>query len=150
MKINEAGIEIIKEFEGFSSGVYLDPIGIPTIGFGSIWDANGNRVTADHPAITEEEATIFLKREVRHVESGIKRLIKAEITDNMFSALGSFAYNVGTGNLQRSTLRMKLNRGHYEDAANEFPKWRRAGGRILPGLVRRRKAERSLFLDSYV
>jgi lysozyme len=150
MRINELGIEIIKEFEGFSSEVYLDPIGIPTIGYGSTWDAKGDRVTVEHPAITKTEATKLLKREARHVEKAIRRLIKTELTDNMFSALGSFAYNVGTGNLQRSTLRMKLNRGQYEGAADEFPKWRRAGGRILSGLVRRRKAEMGLFLNGYI
>ena len=64
----------------------------------------------------------------------------------MFSATASLVYNIGTGNFQRSTLRMKLNRGYYEDAADEFPKWRKAGGRILKGLVRRRARERQLFL----
>ena len=88
----------------------------------------------------------MLRKEITHVEKGIRRLIKAELTENMFSALCSFAFNVGTGNLQRSTLRMKLNRGQYEDAADEFPKWRRAAGRILKGLVRRRASERALFL----
>ena len=149
MRINNAGIEIIKAFEGFSAKVYLDPIGIPTVGFGSTWDVDGNRITVDHPEVTEKEATRLLQKEVRHVEAAIGKLIKAEITENMFSSLGSFAYNVGTGNLQRSTLRMKLNRGWYLEAADEFPKWRRAGGKILSGLVRRRKAEMGLFLEGY-
>ena len=68
------------------------------------------------------------------------------ISDNQFSALVSFTFNVEAGALQRSTLRMKLNRGEYQNAADEFPKWRMAGGRILAGLVRRRAAERALFL----
>ena len=63
----------------------------------------------------------------------------------MFSSLCSFVYNVGSGNFQKSTLRMKLERKEYESAAEEFPKWRKAGGRVLPGLVRRRKSERELF-----
>ena len=67
----------------------------------------------------------------------------------MFSAVASLAYNIGTGNLQRSTLRIKLNRGRYLDAADEFPKWRKAGGRVLKGLVRRRIAERNLFVEGY-
>ena len=124
MRVNEAGIEIIKAFEGFSAKVYLDPIGIPTVGFGNTWDDDGNRITVDHPEVTEKEATRLLQKEVRHVEAAIGKLIKAEITENMFSSLGSFAYNVGTGNLQRSTLRMKLNRGWYLEAADEFHKWR--------------------------
>jgi lysozyme len=64
----------------------------------------------------------------------------------MYSSLASIIYNIGSGNFQRSTLRMKLNRGWYEAAADEFPKWRRAGGRILKGLVKRRAKERELFL----
>tara|TARA_R100001082_G_scaffold32102_1_gene16467 strand:- start:17292 stop:17741 length:450 start_codon:yes stop_codon:yes gene_type:complete len=149
MRINKAGLGIIKAFEGFSSKVYLDPIGIPTIGFGSIWDADGNRITVDHPAITKKQATGLLQKEVHHVEAAIRKLIKAELTENMFSSIGSLAYNIGTGNLQRSSLRIKINRGQYLDAADEFPKWRRAGGKILAGLVRRRKAERNLFLEGY-
>ena len=145
MKINNSGLELIKTFEGFSSSPYLDPIGIPTIGFGSIWNDDGSSVVMGQPDLSEAEAEGFLRREVRHIEKSIGRLIQAELTDNMFSALCSFAYNIGTGALQRSTMRMKLNRGWYEAAADEFPKWRKAGGRVLPGLVRRRIAERALF-----
>ena len=149
MRVNEAALTIIKSFEGFSSDPYLDPIGIPTIGFGSIWSANGDRISMDHPPVDKNKATELLQREVRHVEAAIKKLIKAELTENMFSAIGSLAYNIGTGNLQRSTLRIKLNRGRYLDAADEFPKWRKAGGRVLKGLVRRRIAERALFVNGY-
>jgi len=149
MRVNEAALTIIKSFEGFSSDPYLDPIGIPTIGFGSIWTINGDRISMDHPCVNKEQATKLLQREVRHVEAAIRRLIKAELTENMFSAVASLAYNIGTGNLQRSTLRIKLNRGRYLDAADEFPKWRKAGGRVLKGLVRRRIAERNLFINGY-
>ena len=68
------------------------------------------------------------------------------ISDNQFSGLVSFTFNLGAGALQRSTLRIKLNRGEYQNAADEFPKWRMAGGRVLAGLVRRRAAEWALFL----
>ena len=148
--INEAGLGIIKPLEGWSASVYKCPAGRFTVGWGSTWDNRGRPITADQADINEKYGTTLLRRELRHVESAIRRLIKTELTDNMFSALGSFAYNVGTGNLQRSTLRMKLNRGQYEGAADEFPKWRRAGGRILSGLVRRRKAEMGLFLNGYI
>ena len=149
MRVNEAALTIIKSFEGFSSDPYLDPIGIPTIGFGSIWTSTGDRISMNHPCVNKKQATELLQREVRHVEAAIKKLIKAELTENMFSAVASLAYNIGTGNLQRSTLRIKLNRGRYLDAADEFPKWRKAGGRVLKGLVRRRIAERNLFIDGY-
>ena len=148
MKINNSGLELIKTFEGFSSSPYLDPIGIPTIGFGSIWNDDGSSVTMSQPDLNEAEAESYLRREVRHIEERIGRLIQSELTDNMFSSLCSFTYNIGTGALQRSTMRMKLNRGWYEAAAEEFPKWRKAGGRVLQGLVRRRIAERSLFEDT--
>lgn len=145
-KINDAGLEIIKGFEGWSSKPYKCPAGIPTIGYGSIWTIDGDRVTMSHHEITEKEGEALLRRELNHVEKIIPKLIKVPLTENQFSSLCSFTYNVGSGNLQASTLRMKLNRGDYDGAANEFPKWRRAGGKILRGLVRRREAERNLFI----
>lgn len=144
--INAAGLDIIKTFEGFSPTVYEDPVGIPTIGYGSTWTASGERVTLDHKPITEAQAEALLLREVRRAEGAVRRLIAWPLTANAFSALVSFTYNLGPGNLQRSSLRMKLNRGDLLGAADEFPKWRRAGGRVLRGLVRRRAAERALFL----
>jgi len=145
--INEAGLGIIKSFEGWSSTAYRCPARRWTIGWGSCWAIDGNAVTANHPDIDEAAGTALLRRELRHVEGAIGKLITAELNENMFSALASWAFNVGTGAMQRSTLRMKLNRGQYEDAADEFPKWRRAGGRVLKGLVRRRAVERGLFLS---
>jgi len=147
MHINAAGLEIIKSFEGYSSNVYLDPIGIPTIGYGSIWDSHGHRVTINHPSISKDEGEILLRNEIKHVERAIEKLTEVPLTSNEFSALCSFTYNVGSGNYQASTLRNKLNDDDYDGAADEFPKWRRAGGRILKGLVRRREAEQELFLE---
>jgi len=146
LRINEAGMELIKHYEGWRESPYLCSAARPTIGYGSTWDRHGNAVTLDHPDITEKQGEYLLQREVRHSEEAIKRLITAELTQNMFSSLCSFIYNVGSGNFQKSTLRMKLNRGQYESAADEFPKWRKAGGRVIKGLVRRRKQERELFL----
>ena len=88
----------------------------------------------------------MLRQEVRHVEKTIARVVKAPLTENQFSSLVSFVYNVGSGNFFRSTMRQKISRLDYEGAADELPKWRRSAGRILPGLVRRRVAERNLFL----
>jgi len=144
--INEAGLAIIKRYEGWSSKVYLCPASRYTIGWGSTWDIKGNPVTANHPDIDEEQGTALLRREITHVEKAINKLITAELTPNMFSAIASWVFNCGTGAMQRSTLRMKLNRGRYEEAADEFPKWCRAGGRKLKGLVRRRESEKQLFL----
>jgi lysozyme len=146
LHINEAGLELIKHYEGWRSSPYLCSAARATIGWGSTWDRNGNAVTLDHLDITKKQGEYLLLREVRYSEAAIRKLIKAELTENMFSSLCSFIYNVGSGNFQKSTLRMKLNRGQYESAADEYPKWRKAGGRIVKGLVRRRKQERELFL----
>jgi len=144
--INESGLSIIKVFEGFSETVYRDPVGIPTIGYGSIWDLDGSRIKIGRPSISKAEAVLLLQRELEHVEKSIRWLVQAPLTSNQFSALASWTYNLGSGNLKASTLRKKLNRENFQGAADEFPKWRRAGGRILKGLVRRRAAERELFL----
>ena len=145
MKINSEGLNIIKHFEGFSPSVYLCPANRWTIGYGSTWDKNRKSITKTHPDITEKEGEVLLRQELDHCYYAISKLVDAEITENMHSALCSFIFNVGSGNFQRSTMRMKLNRGDYHGASAEFPKWRKAGGRILKGLVRRRTMERELF-----
>ena len=146
MRCNDVGIEVIKHFDGFHSKVYLCPAGIPTIGYGSTRGKDGKRLRRNAAHITEAEGEELLKRDISSAEKAIKRLVKVELNENEFSALCSFVYNLGSGNLQSSTLRAKLNRGDYEGAANEFPKWRRAGGKILKGLVLRREMERKLFV----
>jgi len=147
MNINDAGLDIVKACEGYSSTVYRDFVGVPTIGYGSTFDCDGGSISMDHAPISKGGGERYLQCSLAHAEYSVGRLIFAELTHNMFSALVSLTYNIGSGNLQRSTLRMKLNRGRYEDAADEFPKWRRAGGRILAGLVHRRAAEQRLFLS---
>ena len=146
LRINEAGMELIKHYEGWRESPYLCSAARPTIGYGSTWECNGDAVTLDHVNITKKQGEYLLQREVRHSEAATRKLVKTELTENMFSSLCSFIYNVGSGNFQRSTMRMRLNRGLHEEAADEFPKWRKAGGRVVKGLVRRRKQERELFL----
>ena len=140
LHINEAGLELIKHWEGWRESPYLCSAARATIGYGSTWDCDGNA------NITKKQGEYLLLREVRHSEAAIRKLVKTELTENMFSSLCSFIYNVGSGNFQKSTLRMKLNRGQHESAADEFSKWVKAGGRRSRGLVRRRKQERELFL----
>jgi lysozyme len=147
METNDAGLGIIKTCEGFRARPYLDVAGVVTVGFGTTRGWAGGPIPLDLAPVTELEAEILLKKDVQSTERFVARLIRVPLSENEFSALVSFTYNVGAGNLQRSTLRMKLNRGHRLDAAGEFPKWRRAGGRIYRGLVRRRMMERDLFLD---
>ena len=146
MRINQIGLDIIKTFEGFSAEPYYCPAAVATIGYGSTRTFDGSRVTLRHPSIDESEAEELLLREVANCERAVSRLIKVELNENEHSALQSFVYNLGSGTLQSSTLRRKINRGDMLGAADEFPKWRRAGGKILKGLVLRREAERKLFL----
>ena len=146
MRCNDEGVNLIKKYEGCSLSCYLDPIGIPTIGFGSIWDLNHARLRRSHRDITEDEAEYLLKRELLTTENAVARMVTSSLTENQFSAVCCLVYNVGSGRFRSSTIRMKLNRRQFTDAANEFWKWRRAGGRILRGLVRRRAEENLLFL----
>ena len=145
MRCNDAGIAIIKRYEGCSLSCYLDPVGIPTIGFGSIWDLNHARLRRSHRDITSDEAEYLLKRELLSTENAVARMVKAPLTSNQFSALCCLVYNVGSGRFRSSTIRMKLNRKDFQGAANEFWKWRRANGIILRGLVLRRAQEAWLF-----
>jgi len=155
MNINEGGLSIITAAEGFASAPYRCPAGIASIGYGSTILADGSRVKMDSPPVTKDEAKALLRRHLDHVESDILRVVRVPLNQNEFSSLCSFVYNLGIGRLQHSSLRSKLNRGERLNAANEFPKWRRAGGRVLRGLVIRRELERRLFLtpvttgDSY-
>jgi len=138
-------LALIKEFEGLRLNAYLDPVGIPTIGYGTIRYPDGSKVRMGD-RITEAQAEDYL---LDHVESSvvakIDPLIQVPLTENQYNALVSFVYNVGIGAFQRSTMLRKLNSGDYIGAAFEFPRWKLAGGKILAGLVRRRKAERALF-----
>jgi len=145
MRTNEEGLAIIKKYEGCSLKCYLDPIGIPTIGFGSIWGLDHTRLSVHHRDITENEAEFLLKRELNTTERQVASLVRVPLTQNQFSALCCLVYNIGSGRFKSSTIRMKINRKDYTGASNEFWKWRRAGGRILKGLVRRRADEKELF-----
>ena len=147
-KTNKAGIDLIKGFEGLFLKPYLDPINIPTIGYGTILYPNNKAVTMKDSPITEEQATEYLEHEVNLKASGVEKIVKVELNDNEFAALVSFSYNVGTGALQSSTLLKLLNAGADRNAvADQFLRWNKAGGKELAGLTRRRQAERSLFLQ---
>lgn len=97
--------------------------------------------------ITKLEAERLLRKDVCFAERAVLRLIKVPLSDGQFDALVSFTFNLGSGSLQRSTLRRKLNRAEYDSIPNELMRWVNAGGRRLKGLVRRRAAEAELFLS---
>ncbi len=157
--VSERGIDLIKHFESCLKPVkkngkvmhyaaYADPAHgwrVPTIGWGTIAYEDGTKV-AKGDIITQERADELLAWEVAEKAAGVSRLVKVSLNADQFGALVSFAYNVGLGNLGKSTLLRKLNEGDYDRASIEFLKWNRAAGMILPGLVRRRKSERALFL----
>jgi len=144
-RCNARGVAIIKFYEGWSSEPYVCPAGYWTIGYGSIWGVDGKRITPDSDPISEAEGEVLLRRELAHAETAIRALVRVPLNENQFSALCSWTYNLGSGRLKTSTLRQKLNRGDYDGAGQEFLKWCMAGGRKLPGLVRRRKAELELW-----
>ena len=93
------------------------------------------------------EVDDILKKDLARFESGVSRLCPVSLTQGQFDALVSFSFNVGLGNLQRSTIRMKVNRGDFEGAAESFLDWTKAGGKVLKGLVSRRNDEKALFLS---
>lgn len=132
-------LELIKEFEGLRLEAYLCPADVWTIGYGHTEGVSqGDR-------ITQAGADIFLEIDMRWVVDAVLRNVTVEINNNQTAALYSFIYNVGAGAFGKSTLLRKLNKADYEGAANEFKRWNKGGGRVLNGLVRRRKAEEALF-----
>lgn len=134
------GVEVIKRFEGLKLEAYRCPAGVLTIGYG-----HTGADVKEGMRITEEQAEEFLRSDLRHIERRVQQLVTAPLTQGQFDALVSFAYNVGLGALERSTLLKRLNAEDYRGAAAQFGLWTRAAGRDLPGLVRRRRAERELF-----
>ena len=144
--VRPATVALVKRYEGFSSTPYQCSADVWTIGYGSTRTPSGEKIRENTVGIDEKIATQWLLDTLDTVQKQVNRLITVPLTDNQRSALVSFTYNVGAGNLAASTLRQKLNREQYEEAAAEFPKWRMANGRVLKGLVRRRHHERALFL----
>lgn len=137
-RINNSGLAIVKYFESFQALPYLCPAGYWTVGYGHVVQPGAN-------GVTEAEAEVLLAHDLGVAERRVARLCSVPLTENMFSALCSFVFNLGGGALQRSSLRAKLNRGEYADAQEEFSRWVYAGGKRLLGLVRRRAAEALLF-----
>lgn len=141
MKTSQAGIDLIKRFEGVRANPYFDIVGVKTIGYGHAC-LNGE-VPPD--CISQSQAEELLKSDLTKFEAGVSSLVKIPITQNQFDALVSFAFNLGLGNLKSSTLLKKLNANDIAGAADEFHKWDLAGGKHVKGLLIRRLAEKELF-----
>ena len=146
MKTSDMGLSLIKSFEGFSSKPYLCPAGVPTIGYGATYYPDGRRVTMQDRPVSEADATDMLRSMLASYEAGVSRFVLVPVTQGQFDALVSFAYNVGLSALKDSTLLRLVNARDYAGAAAQFARWNRAGGKVLPGLTRRREAERKLFV----
>ena len=139
--INNEGLNLIKQWEGLRTEAYICPAGVVTIGYGS----TGSHVYLGL-TITETEAEALLLNDLERFEDCVNDHIKVALTSNQFSALVSFAFNVGCGAFHDSTLRRRLNEGQDVETVirQELPKWVHGGGEILPGLVNRRNAEIAL------
>lgn len=146
MTLSDDGLDLIKRFESFRPRPYLCPAGVPTIGYGCTIYEDGTAVSLDDGPITEAEADEMLRRLLGRYEAAVRRYAQVDLEQGQFDALVSFAYNVGNEALRGSTLLRLLNGGDVAGAANQFLRWDKAGGRTLPGLTRRRQAERRLFL----
>jgi len=165
VKLSQAGADLMHRYEGCKNRPYLCPAHIWTVGYGHVLYQDQIRlpVVTDKPNIvirkkyslkpednrvwSKEEIEKLFANDVASFERGVLRLVPGCVgRQGSFDALVSFAFNAGLGNLQRSTIRMKANRGDWEGAAEAFMMWTKGGGQVLPGLVKRRQSEIALFL----
>ncbi|MBX9945919.1 MAG: lysozyme [Reyranella sp.] len=137
----EAGISLIRAFEGFSAVPYICPAGVLTVGYGHVV-ADGERFDAP---LSAEEGEALLRADLPRYERAVCRLIEMPLSDPCFDSLASFTFNLGEGALAASTLRRLVNAGRLAEAGPQFDRWVFAGARKLAGLVRRRAAERALW-----
>lgn len=145
MKLNKAGADLIKEFEGCKLKAYQCSAKKWTIGFGNTFYEDGSPVLPGH-AITQEKADELFELIANEFAEKVTKLVTSMVTLNQFGALVSFAYNCGVVNLQKSTLLKKVNANPNDQSIKaEFLKWNKAGGKVLAGLTRRREAEASLY-----
>jgi len=166
MKLSKAGEDLMHRYEGFRNRPYLCPAHIHTIGYGHVLyqeqiklpvvrvEGYTGMIRKEYP-LRPEDNRVWSKEEINELfcvdvesfERGVLRLVPGVVSrQGSFDALVSISFNFGLGNLQRSTIRMRANRGDWEGAAEAFRAWTKGGGKVLPGLVKRREAEIALFL----
>ncbi len=166
MKTSDKGIHLMHYFEGYRNKPYKCSAKIWTVGWGHAMYGDQLRLpnvrtetyvgmirddyqlkSEDNRVWSKEELVEIFKNDLASFERGVLRLVPTVAgKQGAFDALVSISFNFGLGNLQRSTIRMKANRGDWEGAADAFRVWTKGGGKVLPGLVKRREAERALFL----
>ena len=159
MKVSDSAVEVIKHHEGKRNRPYMCPALLWTIGYGHVLypeqaklkleERKAYPLRPEHDKIWSDGGIdAILRSDLTRFENGVLRLCPSAVNSQaQFDALVSFSFNVGLGSLQSSTLRMKYNRGDISGAAAEFVKWNKGGGRVLPGLTRRRLEEQALFLS---
>ena len=157
MKVSDNALKAIMHHEGVRLKPYRCPARVWTVGVGHVIDPNHSKVPFEERSYLEipdgwnrklsmDEVNAILAADLQRFERGVLRYCPNGITQGRFDALVSFAFNVGLGTLQRSTLRQKHNRGDYDGAADEFLKYSLAAGKVLKGLLNRRKDERAMYL----
>lgn len=139
MRTSQKGIDLIKSFEGLRLKSYQDSVGVWTIGYGT------TRGIGPGMSITTEQAERMLMNDIARFEPELDKQAKVSLSQSQWDALMSFIYNLGSANLGSSTLLKLLNSGDYAGAAEQFPRWNKAGGQVLAGLTKRRAAERAMF-----
>lgn len=138
----DVALALCRRFEGFYSKPYLCPAGVPTIGWGATRYADGRAVLLTDPAISREAAARLLLLTVQRVYlPAVLKLCPGVDNQGRLAALIDFTFNLGAGQLRGSTLRRKVNTGDWQAVPAELAKWVKGGGRVLPGLVKRRAAE---------
>jgi len=144
MRMSAAGLATVKEFEGLRLKAYKCPASVWTIGYGHT-SAAGAPIVTPELVITKDEAEQVLARDMEQYEEGVRKYVKVDLTQGQFDALVDFAYNAGVGALAKSTLLKRVNAEKFDEVPAEFMKWTKGGGKELPGLVRRRRAEVKLW-----
>jgi lysozyme len=147
MKLNQKGIDLMHQFEGLKLEAYLCPANIPTIGWGNTYYESGRKVKLGE-TISKERADALFLWVANSFATQVRSMLRVQLNENQFSALVSFAYNVGNANLRSSTL-LKLVNANPNDPKifDQFLRWNKAGGKELAGLTRRRQAEANLYFD---
>lgn len=144
MRLSDEGVALLKEYEGFSATAYRCPAGKLTAGYGHVLLAG----EAQECPLTEAKAEAWLRRDVEKIEKTLENMVLLPLAQGQWDAVVCLAYNIGCAALSKSTLLRKINAGDVSGAAGEFERWIFAGGRVLPGLVRRRQAEKQLFMTA--
>ena len=145
MSLSPIGLGLLKTFEGYKNKAYKDSANIWTIGYGTIKYPNGTKVK-EGDTCTEDQASTYMLNDLKGFEDTVNNNVKVVLTQNQYDSLVSLCYNIGSSAFKESTLLKKLNAKDYLEAADQFLRWNKAGGKVISGLKNRREKERELFL----